>query len=172
MNRRHFLGLLGTCSMAVAGCLESGSADTPPQANATEPPSSTSASADSRVEVPPCPDRPESFTHSSVLEFAIQFEKSHLARKTLQGRDDITSIDVRVTEDLVDKDATRAGEGWASRFTVIGPAYRTTSGHVDPPLFVANYFIGDERVLRAAGTEAADPREEGTAVDCPPDPGE
>ena len=138
MNRRHLLGLLGTCSAGVTGCLGAESADTPPQTDATEPPASTPTLADSRLELPASPDRPGSFTRSSALEFAVQFEKSYLARRAVQGRDEITSVEVRITEDIADKGATRTADRWVSRCGVIGPAYQTTGGHVDPSLFVAN----------------------------------
>lgn len=84
MNHRRLLGLRGTCSAGVTGCLGSESAGTPLQTDATEPPASTSTLADSRLEPPACPDRPGSFTRSSALKFAVQFEKSYLARRAVR----------------------------------------------------------------------------------------
>lgn len=178
MNRRQFIGAVGGVSVTSAGCL--GQSATPerqtdsPSATPTPTPSPTTP-VESRVDVPPCPEKPASFTRETVLQFATQFEKSYVVRRTLREHERVTSVDVSVSDSLTERDATPTEEGWVVRFTAIGPAYRyrptqnsTKTAHVDPRAYTANYFLSRQTVLRATAVEALDPREEGVAVRCPP----
>lgn len=174
MKRRPLLtriSALGT--MCVAGCTGMTGSDSTQSPDRTPTESSTPTATpevESQVEVPPCPDHSDSFTRESVLQFAIQFEKSYLTRKTLQQQDHVISVDIGITDSIIDKNATQTTDGWLVRFSVIGPAFETTTGHGDPPAFGANYFISDENMLRATAGKAVDPREVGVGavVHCPP----
>lgn len=172
MNRRQFIGVAAGVGVSFSGCLGQGSPPTRPTDSSDQ---TTTPGVESQVDVPPCPERPATFTADTVLDFAIQFEKAYLTRRTLEEHERIVSIDVDIGGQLVKKSSTRTTDGWIVRFSVLGPAYRyrptpgsTRTRHVDPALFVANYFITDATVLRAAATEAVDPQEVGEVVQCPP----
>ena len=171
MNRRKFLGVVGGIGVSFSGCLGQGSAPAQPTDSPTPSPT-----VESRVEVPACPEKPDSLSRENVLQFAIQFEKAFVTRTVLQEHERVTSIDVDIGDGLTNKTAIQTDGGWLVRFTVTGPAYRylpspnaTETAHVDPPLYAANYFITDQTVLRAQAVEAIDPRETGTVVHCPPE---
>lgn len=170
MNRRSFLGALGGSSVCLAGCLGRGSAPAESGPSSTSgqttdaPPSSTTYPG---VDVPPCPEKVDSFTREDVRQFATQFERAYATRAFLRGRDSgrITSVTVSVQTETTE--ATRSGGGWEVHFEVVGPAYESESGHGDPGMYVASYFVDDRTVVRAKGVEAVDPRENGTSVSCP-----
>lgn len=177
MNRRGFLGTVSGVGIVLAGCLGQ---ETPPEKPAdsltTSPPPFSTSGVESDVEVPPCPEKSDSFTHELILKFAMQFEKAYVTRTVLQEHERVTSIDIDIGDGLTNKTATHTDDGWLVRFTVNGPAYRyrptphsTETAHVDPPLYVANYFVSEETVIRAQAVEAVDPRENGTVVHCPPE---
>lgn len=119
------------------------------------------------VEVPPCPDRPDSFTRATVCQLAFQFEKAYNSQETVQGRDDIVSIDV----DIVESDENMVvgtDDGWIVRFEVIGPKTQLEDGlHGDPGWFRAHYLIVEDGVFRAVSFDEVDPQQEGTEVQCP-----
>ncbi|WP_435348529.1 hypothetical protein [Haloarchaeobius sp. HRN-SO-5] len=174
MNRRRFLAAAGGWTLALPGCL--GQAAPSNQSTTATPSSTTSAltGTGSYVEVPTCPERPDSFTSESALAFAIEFEEAIVERDVLQRYERVVSIDVDTVDVLVEESATRTDGGWLVRFAVRGPAYRyypdpnaTETRHSDPPVYAANYFITDQTVLRAQAIEAVDPRENGVEVSCP-----
>lgn len=169
MNRRQVLAGIGGVGASLSGCLDGGAAT-------TQPTDAPTPAVESQVEVPPCPERPDSFTRETALQFATQFEKSYRIRRTLREREHVVSIFVEIREALTEKTATRTDEGWLVRFTVLGPAYRyrptpssTQTAHVDPSMTVAHYLLTDRTVFRAVSLDTVDPREAGSAVQCPPE---
>jgi hypothetical protein len=177
MNRRGFLGTVSGVGIVLAGCLGQGTTpEKPTDSLTTSPAPSPTPGVESDVEVPPCPEKSDSFTRETALEFAMQFEKAYVTRTVLQEHERVTAIDIDIGNGLTNKTATQTDDGWLVRFTVTGPAYRyrptpnsTETAHVDPPLYVANYVISEETVIRAQSVEAVDPRENGTVVHCPPE---
>jgi len=167
MNRRHFLRLFSISAVGMSGCL--GVTD------------SSSAPDESQVDVPPCPNRPDSFTEENVLQFATQFERAYLSRKTVQRLESrgatVQRVSVSIVEEPVKKTVTQATSGWVARFSVQGPGYQTDSVVTSRPTFVVNYLLGEGQILRAENRlpndeppeEFADPREQGTVVHCPPE---
>lgn len=174
MNRRRFFGViggLGGLGGSLAGCLGRGSVPVQPTESATLTPTDQE-----EIEVPPCPEMPDMLTRETVLQFAMQFEKAYRIRKTFPENARVVSIRFEITDALTEREAIKTGDGWVVRFSVLGPAYRyyphsnaTTPIHGDPGLTAANYFVTDETVRRAHATEAVDPREQGTVVQCPPE---
>lgn len=146
---------------------------TDPQSTTSSTPAPTDVEG---IEVPPCPEKPAEFASRTALDYAIQFEKSMVIRTTLREQSrDIVSIDVTVSDAMEPRTATQVIDGWLVRFTVKGPAYRyrtspdsTEPDHVDPPMYVVNYFVNEETVRRTVGEEV-DPRSNGAVVQCPPD---
>jgi hypothetical protein len=158
--------------VAVSGCITQGD-DSPPVSNGSHsrtPTATPSPTEINGVEVPPCPDRPDSFTRATVRQFAFQFEKAYNSQEMVQRWDDIVSIDV----DIVESDeniAVGTSDGWIVRFEVIGPRTRLEDeNYAHPPRFRAHYFIAEDTIFRAVSFDDIDPREEGTEVHCPPEP--
>jgi hypothetical protein len=164
MDRRQFLGVVSCLGISSSGCI----------GQDTEPP----PSFDYEVEIPPCPETPDSYSVESVGRFVTQFEKAYLTRLTLQQqREKVTSISVDTGEPAV----TKREDGWLARFDMTGPyiEYQPPPGsnetpHADPGSTMVHYLvteqnlITDQQVFRAISLETVDPREEGTVVQCPP----
>lgn len=189
MNRRQILAAVaGIGASSLAGCAgrgssPDGSTDSPAGPTTSDVPTrsptptsrarSPTSAAESEIEVPPCPGTPASLTRETVVRFASQFERAYVTRTVLREHERVTSVRVDVED--AEAEVIRTDDGWVVRFTVVGPAYRyrptpgsTVTAHVDPPLYVASYFVGEPSVLRAVGVETVDPQTEGTAVSCPP----
>ena len=171
VTRRHVLASMSGLGVAVSGCPTQGD-DSSPTSNESQsgsPTATPTPTVVNGVEVPPCPDRPDSFTRATVRQFAFRFEKAYNSRETVQGRDDIVSIDV----DIVESDENMVvgtNDGWIVRFEVIGPRTQLEDGkHGDPPGFRAHYLIVEDTVFRAVSFDDVDPRQEGTEVQCPPE---
>lgn len=176
MDRRRFLGFLGGLGGLLAGCTgrtQQPAADSDPTTTATDEPSPTDAPTPTGwadLDVPPCPERPETFTEETAASFATQFERAYVTRVTLRDTSyTVTSITVRTDDPTV----TATDDGWLVTIDVIGPASRFrredgTSGHADPGTYTASYHLSDDAVRRATAVDPVDPRERGTAVTCPP----
>lgn len=129
------------------------------------------------VEVPPCPEIPEPLTRETVGRFAPRFERAYANRILDDRTRDMalhsSSLSVSIHDD---PEVATAGDGWVVRFLVVGPGYgiRPPGGgaiSVHLGYWTAHYFVTDDTVVRAAGDppiEPVDPREHGTAVQCPP----
>lgn len=172
MNRRLFLSMAGLVGGSLAGCLGQGAAPEQPTATDSPTPSPTTGS---QVEVPPCPEKPNPITRDTVLQFATQFEKAFVTRNVLREHERVVSVDIDIGRSPTSKTATQTDGGSVARFNVNGPAYRyrpnpesTETAHYDPPLYVANYLVTDQTVVRAKAAKEVDPREHGTEVTCPP----
>lgn len=174
MNRRTFLGAISVIGTSLAGCtghvtVPGESADGSPSGTPTP-----SATAYSEVERPPCPEFPDSLTDETVAQFITRFEEAYAARVALPTNTaNIEAVHVSAnTEDVIQTDG-----GWLVHLTVREPTYTyrspTESPHYDPGIYYASYFLRDDAVLRARGTEHIDPRENGAdspgePVSCPP----
>lgn len=169
MNRRHLLVALGGLSAPLSGCSSRGDdssiGSTPSSPTATRTPASVSG-----VRVPPCPERPESFTRDSVREFAFQFERAALSYQTAREQEGLASVDVDIVTEK-ESSVTRADDGWIVRFYVQGPATTYEDGsHGDPGLFRVHYYISEEKTFRVEALDSKpDPREQGTEAQCPPE---
>ena len=171
VSRRHVLASMSGLGVAISGCLTQGD-DSSPTSNESQsgsPTATPTPTVVNGVEVPPCPDRPDSFTRATVRQFAFQFEKAYDSQETVQGRDDIVSFDV----DIVESDenvVVGTDDGWIVRFEVIGPKTQLEDGlHGDPSWFRAHYLIVEDGVFRAVSLDDVDPQQEGTEVQCPPE---
>ena len=171
VTRRHVLASMSGLGVAISGCLTQGD-DSSPTSNKSQsgsPTATPTPTVVNGVEVPPCPDRPNCFTGATVRQFAFQFEKAYNSQETVQGRDDIVSIDV----DVVESDENMVvgtDDGWIVRFEVIGPKTQLEDGlHGDPSWFRAHYLIVEDGVFRAVSLDDVDPQQEGTEVQCPPE---
>ncbi|WP_158059256.1 hypothetical protein [Halorussus halophilus] len=172
MHRRHALHLLAGTSISLTGCL--GQNTTPNQSTTspaetqtqTPPPETRATTDDLQIDVPPCPEKPDTLTRDTALQFARQFEKALVTREVISGQnaEEIISIDVSIQEDTTE--VTRTDDGWVVRFDVIAPAVEYESGHTDPGMYVVNYLVTDRNVFRAQATEAVAPRKEGVSVSC------
>lgn len=172
MRRRTVLAAIGPSVVPLVGCTGLGNPDTASVDTDTETPTPT---IESRVDVPPCPETPDSFTRETALQFATKFEKAYVVRQTLRKKDRIVSISVSIGEE---RNVTNADVGWIVRFTATGPAYRylpgpssTETQHVDPAYYGVNYFVSNRTVRRAPAlpTKEVDPRVSGPVLNCPPD---
>ncbi|PSQ40080.1 hypothetical protein BRD13_00565 [Halobacteriales archaeon SW_5_70_135] len=124
------------------------------------------------LDLPPCPDRPDTLTGAAALQYATAFEEAYVTRLRIRDRrDEIASVSnasVRTDEAVV----RETDEGWVVRFGVSSPTWEYRDGsHADCGGYTTAYLITDQQVLRAGTTgpdNPADPRENGTAVECPP----
>jgi hypothetical protein len=142
---------------------------TPSQTPASTPAPTTPIEYD--IDVPECPERPESFTEDTVGEFATQFEQAYATRDYLRE----TSRDVvAIRVDTETPRVNRTSQGWFVNFTASTPAVEWTepgsneTRHVDPALSTARYFISENSVYRVMNISAVDPRDDGERVYCPP----
>lgn len=125
------------------------------------------------MSIPPWPERPDSLTAETAGEYAQQFERAFVVRRTLQEtRREIVSIDVHTATNGDGPEVTRSGDGWVVQFGVVGPNYRhpptMTPDHADGGLYTASYLLTDERVIRATAAEGVDLIENGSVIQCPP----
>lgn len=176
-GRRQLLHLLGVAGLlGLAGC----SSLTADRSGKTGLPTATK-DIESRVEVPDCPDKPDTLTRESVVPFAVQFEKAYFTRQILEERDAVTYVQFKqiagVSDDNPDVAVRSAEDGYEVRFSVsvaygYRPAPRTPeSAHADLPGYAATYFLNESLVVRAEarGETPVDPREVGEQVLCPPE---
>lgn len=175
MNRRRFLVLVGGVAGSLGGCAGRGRLPGQP----TESPTS-SPPVESRVEVPPCPEKPDPVTRENVVRFATLFEKAYVTRQILTDQERVTYVDfltIGQVEDDPNLPLTPTADGFIVRFPV-SPAYgyRDDPGtpdttHADLAGYTATYFITNGTIRRAKATDGTpvDPREKGTVVTCPPD---
>lgn len=172
MKRRVVLASLGTLgTTGVAGC--SGVISSDSTQSLTDAASTTTTPVEAQVDVPPCPERPDSFTRESVRQFAIDFEKGYVVREVLADDELVVAVNFIDVAGEPLETVTQVESGWTVHFTVVGPVIRFhpshTPPHKDPSRYVANYFISQQRVHRAttAPNKKADPREKGKEVHCP-----
>ena len=179
MKHDSFL-IVVVLSVLLAGCIGSdlpktGDSETQPtgtqssvRTSLSEP---TTSPTNPRIEVPPCPNRPDSFTNNSVVEFAMQFEQ---ARETQLALAETSKNLTELSVETQDANVTKTKNGWIVHFTARGPYMRWNTSdpeapdHADPGFYTANYFITNETVRRTQATEVVDPRENGSTVECPP----
>lgn len=165
------LSAIGTvCLPAASGCLSR--FERPATSPAPSPP------VESRVDVPPCPTRPDPLTASAAATFAVRFEKAHVARVILRDHERVTYVDFLELGSADGSNATVAAVdgGFRVRFSA-RPAFgyrmhpgTPESAHVDFAAYTAHYFVDEQTVRRAksTGETPVDPRESGAEVDCPP----
>lgn len=174
MNRRTVIGAICAIGPSLGGCMGNSAVpveSTEVSPSETPPPTDTAHSA---VDVPPCPERPDSFTEENVVRFAAAFEESYVTRLTLRKDQHRRFISISVDADESGADVESTEEGWLVRVPTIGPATvsrvnETETRHGDPPMYIANYLITEGKVVRARGTENVDPQETGYTVSCPPE---
>ncbi|WP_274322309.1 hypothetical protein [Halosimplex aquaticum] len=174
VNRRQVLAS-ASALVTFGGCVAApGSSDTDSPAPTPAGPaiSCPETPENPSVSIPPWPERPNSFTAETAGEFAQQFERAFVVRRTLrETRREIVWIDVD-TSPGGEAGVSSSGDGWVVQFGVIGPNYRhpptTTPDHADGGFYTVSYLLTDERVVRATGTEGVDPIENGSAIRCPP----
>lgn len=170
MNRRQLLVAVSGLSLSLSGCFSRGGYSSPSSTGSTpsSPTATRTPAVISGVQVPPCPERPDSFTRESARQFAFQFEKAALSYQTAREQDGLVSVDVVTANE---SSVTWTDDGWIVRFYVKGPATEYEDGpHGDPGLFRVHYFISDEKTLKVEALEGApNPREQGTEVHCPPE---
>lgn len=165
-----FSGCLGDGSTPTSQTIESPSS-TPTRSTDTPSTPEPTTPIEYGIDVPNCPERPQTFTDESVEQFAMQFEQAYVSRTLLRDTSaNITSI--RVSTD--DPNSTDVGSGWIVHFSALGPATTsnppdsTETEHSDPPVYTANYFVSETRIIRLQAVSAVDPREDGERVFCPP----
>lgn len=179
MDRRRLLETLvgGAVPLATAGAVTgvAGCLASPVRPNESP---TTSPPVESRVEVPPCPERPEPLTGSGAATFAVRFERAYVTRRILRENDRVTYVDFLELEGTDGSSATvtEIDGGFEVRFSA-RPAYgyrqhpgTPESAHVDFAEYRVDYFVGDAAVRRATASEGTpvEPRTNGTAVSCPP----
>lgn len=179
MKRRSILSTIGvSVSAGFVGCSvrsDSPATSTADNESTDSPPISTEA-IEAQLDIPSCPDRPDSFTRETAIDFAIQFEKAYIIQEKVREQDRVVDIELDIGGDALEQTATETPDGWIVRFGVTGPylEWRVASGatetrHLDPPTYGVNYFISAESVHRVVKLEPVDPRDvDGSAVECPP----
>lgn len=171
MHRRQLLRLAPGGAALLPGCLDSFTADPTPTTPTPTPP------IESQVSIPDCPEKPDPLTRENVVEYAVRFENAYVTREILDEHARITSVTfIRPVGDWAEPSVTESGDGFVVRFgarvSYDQQRYDSTRArHVDEPNYTANYFVSRERVLRAESgrEESVDPREDGSAVRCPPE---
>lgn len=173
MYRRRLLVLVGGMAGPLGGC--SGGGRLPGQSTDSPTPSPP---VESRVEVPPCPEKPDPLTRETVVRFAILFEKAYVTRQILHEQERVTYVDfltIGQVEDDPNAPVTPTADGFIARFPV-SPAYgyrddpgKAVTAHADLPEYTATYFVTDETVRRAKATSdtPVDPQNDGKVVTCP-----
>lgn len=164
MNRRTFLqASIGGLSFA-AGCSSPLGQSSPTLSPAVE----------SRVEIPPCPAKPDPLTTQNVGPYAVQFEKAYFVRNILREHERVTYVEFLTIDES--PEVTREKGGFKVQFDA-RPAYgyRPNPGtpetaHADYARYTLHYFISNETVRRTKTTSqgTAAPFENGTVVHCPP----
>lgn len=190
MKRRQVLGgvavLLGSLSGCLSGTEESmGPTASPTRSRTDSPtrsltlgstPAPTSPSG-SQVDVPPCPDPPDSFTSDSASRFAVQFEKAFVARRTIAEQSNVASVQFPTLSGIGTSETTvdETQNGYLVHFPS-EPAYTYRAGlgstatvHADMARYTANYYLSRQRILRKEADRPVDPREDGASVQCPLD---
>lgn len=144
----------------------------------TRTPTST-PDIESQVDLPTCPEKPDSLTQDNVEAFTVQFEKAYSTRVILRENEYVTYVQFKNIagdyEGELNVDTTELENGFLVRFDVTTaygyrPEPKTPETvHADLAPYTANYFISKQRVVRAESEEdtTVDPREVGTEVHCP-----
>ena len=170
MRRRNVLKLVGGAGASVAGCSGPSAAPSP----RTDAPTS-SVPPETRVEVPPCPESPDTLTAETAGRFASEFERAYRARLLLRRRDGITPpIQFRGLRES--PPGERDGSGFIIRLNYRLSYQQMSDGQtpvavdVDLPSESFHYFIGSQQVLRAKTeyNQTVDPLRKGSDVRCPP----
>lgn len=155
-----------------AGCTSRSTSDTTP---------SPTPSIESQVTVPDCPEKPDPLTRENVVEFVVRFENAYVTREILDEHARVTYVTFSAGEEVhpdeTEPTVTETDDGFVVRFAarVRHGRQRYDSTHVkdvDEPPYTANYFVSGETILRGkkdGRNNPVDPREEGSAVRCPPE---
>lgn len=112
-----------------------------------------------------CPDVPEKVQSDTASEFAVEFERAYAWNHALASTDHVSDIDLKLdTPPAVEP----AGEGYRVTIDEVFVGITGSMGMADES-YIANYYVTDERFLRAESqTAAVDAMEEGTEPDCRP----
>lgn len=136
------------------------------------------------MEKPPCPEKPEQLDADSAAQFAVDFERTYTAQQIYDDYDD-ESEQVLIHHSLNNvpsspSNATALDDGYLYAFPVweaMTIAYkRSDEGDmVGDEWYNVLYFVSNGSVYRMEQPESnefeepyPDPRENGTAVTCPP----
>ena len=188
MDRRQVLGGVSVLIGSLSGCLSQGDGSQQPTASSTrskidsptQSPTSFSTPSptrlsESQIDVPSCPELPDSFTSDSASQFAVQFEKAFVARSVLAEQMNVVSVQFPslsgISASVTTVDETK--NGYLVHFP-IEPAYTyqadpdsTATVHADMARYTANYYLSHQRILRKEGEGRIDPRDDGVSVQCP-----
>jgi hypothetical protein len=93
---------------------------------------------------------PDSLSNESVRQFACQFERSFVVRRTYLGQEWVTPASVYVDNESTEM--SQSDDEWVVRFQVAGPTvwYRredsTETSHVDPQSDSSSYLVLDHEL--------------------------
>lgn len=173
LRRRTVLGLAGASAIAgTAGCLgtlpgqsEDNDGDPP-----DEPESGTNEGdnddTEPELDIPDCPEKPDSLTDTSVADYATQFEEARQAQMALQNPPDPVK---RISVSTHEVNTTETDEGWEVHFGRQGPNVDYGDYHTDGPIQRVAYYVTEDTTLRTAAVEEPlKPQEDGESVECPP----